>query len=422
GPALTFESTRGERETSGGNQGQHRSGGARPGPAEDHPPGRGRGLRTERVPRLPHRRRGARGRRRLRARLPLLQEQGGAAPARLRGRVGRLHVPNPRRGRGQRTAGAEDPPHRPGRLRGIPHRPPRRARAGAGVRPEPEHRRGEPADRVRRGARCHHPDVRAGPGAGRAPRGAGTGAVRGDAVWLGGDEPHRVRDGAARSARVRPAGPGAGAAHLPVPGRRPCRSGGREMEEGPVRSQVEAGQALLTIDRPAARNALSPEVVQALRAALARAGSDPAVRVVVLTGAGDRVFSAGGDLGALPEGGYLAGHALRREYGALLEALAGSPLPTIARVNGHALGGGLGLVLACDLAVAVDSAELGTPEIDVGLFPMMVLAWLQRHLGRKRALELVLTGDRLKAEEALRWGLLNRVVPRGELDDATRAL
>lgn len=205
------------------------------------------------------------------------------------------------------------------------------------------------------------------------------------------------------------------------------------MEEGPVRSQVEDGQALLTIDRPGARNALSPEVVQALRAALARAEADPAVRVVVLTGAGDRVFSAGGDLGALPpapappvqaqpEGGFLAGHAPRREYGALLEALAGSPLPTVARVNGHALGGGLGLVLACDLAVAVDSAELGTPEIDVGLFPMMALAWLQRHVGRKRALELILTGDRLKAEDSLRWGLVNRVVPRAELDAATRAL
>jgi len=163
-------------------------------------------------------------------------------------------------------------------------------------------------------------------------------------------------------------------------------------------------------------------VVQALRAALARAESDPAVRVVVLTGAGERVFSAGGDLGAMPEGGYLAGHGLRREYGALLEALAASPLPVVARVNGHALGGGLGLVLACDLAVAVDTAELGTPEIDVGLFPMMVLAWLQRHVGRKRALELLLTGDRLKADEALRWGLVNRVVPRAELDATTGAL
>ncbi len=194
------------------------------------------------------------------------------------------------------------------------------------------------------------------------------------------------------------------------------------MEEGPVRTQVEDGQALLTIDRPAARNALSPEVVEALRAALSHAEADPSVRVVILTGAGDRVFSAGGDLGAMPEGGYLAGHALRRAYGGLLESLAASPLPVVARVNGHALGGGLGLVLACDLAVAVDSAELGTPEIDVGLFPMMVLAWLQRHVGRKRALELILTGDRLKAGEALRWGLVNRVVPRAELDATTRAL
>jgi len=194
------------------------------------------------------------------------------------------------------------------------------------------------------------------------------------------------------------------------------------MEEGPVRSQVEDGQALLTIDRPAARNALSPELVSALRAALTEAEANPAVRVVVLTGAGERIFSAGGDLGASIGEGTLAGHALRRAYGGLLEALAASPLPIVARVNGHALGGGLGLVLACDLAVAVDSAELGTPESDLGLFPMMVLAWLQRHVGRKRALELLLGGDRLKAEEALRWGLVNRVVPRAELDGATRSL
>jgi len=211
------------------------------------------------------------------------------------------------------------------------------------------------------------------------------------------------------------------------------------MEEGSVRSQVEDGQALLTIDRPAARNALSADAVQALREALAAAEADPRVRVVVLTGAGERIFSAGGDLGASthapprsPEDdrpllevrrdGVAAAQGLRSGYGALLEAIAGSPLPVVARVNGHALGGGLGLVLACDLAVAVDSAELGTPEIDVGLFPMMVLAWLRRHVGRKRALQLILTGERLTASEALSWGLVNRVVPRAELDQTTRGL
>ena len=194
------------------------------------------------------------------------------------------------------------------------------------------------------------------------------------------------------------------------------------MEAGPVRFALEDGQALLTIDRAEARNALSAEVVTALAECLRRAESDAAVRVVVLTGSGRRAFSAGGDLQGMGKEGFLAGHEGRRGYGRLLEQLAGFSKPTVARVNGHALGGGLGLVCACDLAVAAEHAEFGTPEVDVGLFPMMVLAWLQRHLGRKRALELVLTGGRLKAQDALGWGLLNRVVPEEGLDAAVRAL
>jgi enoyl-CoA hydratase len=194
------------------------------------------------------------------------------------------------------------------------------------------------------------------------------------------------------------------------------------MEAGPVRFSLEDGQALLTIDRPERRNALSAEVVAALSVALQQAQADAAVRVVVLTGAGNRVFSAGGDLGGMEQEGFLAGHEARRSYGLLLEQLAAFAKPTVAKLNGHAFGGGLGLVCACDLAVAAEHAELGTPEVDVGLFPMMVLAWLQRHLGRKRALELVLTGARLKASEALAWGLLNRVVPAAALDAATREL
>ncbi len=194
------------------------------------------------------------------------------------------------------------------------------------------------------------------------------------------------------------------------------------MEAGPVRFALEDGQALLTIDRAEARNALSAEVVAALSDGLRRAEAARAARVVVLTGAGNRVFSAGGDLGGLGQDGFLAGHEARRGYGLLLEQLGAFPKPTVARLNGHALGGGLGLVCACDLAVAAEHAELGTPEVDVGLFPMMVLGWLQRHLGRKRALEMVLTGARLSAREALGWGLLNRVVPEAELEGATRAL
>ncbi|QRK07862.1 enoyl-CoA hydratase/isomerase family protein [Archangium violaceum] len=196
-----------------------------------------------------------------------------------------------------------------------------------------------------------------------------------------------------------------------------------EAGESVVRYQAEGGQALLTIDRPRARNALSPEVLHGLLAALDRAEADPAVRVVVLTGAGEKVFCAGGDLGQMGgEGGFLATHEGRRVYGRLLLRLQDLRKPTVARVNGHALAGGLGLVLGCDLAVATEHAELGTPEIDVGLFPMMMMALLQRHVGRKRALEMVMTGERMSAREALALGLLNRVVPAAELDATVAGL
>lgn len=188
-----------------------------------------------------------------------------------------------------------------------------------------------------------------------------------------------------------------------------------------VRYEVAAGIARLTIDRERARNALSLGVVQGLIAGLRSAEDDPSARCIVVTGAGDRVFCAGGDLGGMSDG-FLDGHEGRRAYGALLMAFQQVKKPTVARINGHALAGGLGLVLACDLAVSTDTAGFGTPEIDRGLFPMMVLAFLQRHVGRKRALELLLTGDRLTATKALEWGLVNQVVPPAELDTATDAL
>jgi enoyl-CoA hydratase/carnithine racemase len=193
------------------------------------------------------------------------------------------------------------------------------------------------------------------------------------------------------------------------------------VEEGELQYQVQGRAAVLTLNRPKARNALSGELIRLLREALDRAEADSRARVIVLTGVGEKVFCAGGDLSGLGEG-FLDGHEGRRAYGLLLGRIQGARKPTIARLNGHALAGGLGLVLACDLAVAAEDVELGTPEIDRGLFPMQVIALLQRHVGRKRALELVLTGDRVGAREALAMGLLNRVVPRAELDAATQAL
>jgi enoyl-CoA hydratase/carnithine racemase len=196
------------------------------------------------------------------------------------------------------------------------------------------------------------------------------------------------------------------------------------MEERAVQHhRADGGVVTLTIDRPKARNALSAQVIEELQQHLRQVDADPGARVVVITGAGEKVFSAGGDLSSMGGGdGFLGGHDGRRAYGALLLALQACRKPSIARVNGHALAGGFGLLLACDLAVAADDVELGTPEVDVGLFPMMLMALLQRHVGRKKALELVLTGDRLPAGEARALGLLNRVVPRSELDAAVGAL
>jgi enoyl-CoA hydratase len=195
------------------------------------------------------------------------------------------------------------------------------------------------------------------------------------------------------------------------------------MDPREVRYQLRGTAAVLTLDREPARNALSAIAMAQLREGLERAEADPAVRVVVLTGAGTRVFCAGGDLSSMGGGdGFLEGHEGRRAYGLLLRRIQDCPLPTVARVNGHVLAGGVGLLLACDLAVAVDGAEMGLPEVDRGLFPMTVLALLQRHLGRKRTLELALTGDRIPASRALEWGLVNQVVPEGELDAAVDAL
>jgi enoyl-CoA hydratase/carnithine racemase len=178
--------------------------------------------------------------------------------------------------------------------------------------------------------------------------------------------------------------------------------------------------AWLTIDRQERRNALGPDVIRELVDALKRAGNDDDVRVVVLTGAGEKAFSAGGDIGSFSQAAQeedteSAPAAISR----LLDALWWHPKPTVARVNGRALGGGFGILLACDLAVAADDVEVGTPEIDIGLWPHVITAVIQRTLPRKVALDLMLTGRRMPIAEAERWAIVTRVVPRAELDAAT---
>lgn len=177
----------------------------------------------------------------------------------------------------------------------------------------------------------------------------------------------------------------------------------------------------LTINRPDRRNAINPEVVRGLAEGLRRAEVDKAP-VVVLTGTGEKAFCAGGDLGGMTADSQVGQHLLRAEIGELFQQMRDAPFPIVARVNGHALAGGFGLMLACDLIVAADSASMGTPEIDLGLWPFMISAVIQRDLPRKVALELMLTGKRVDAAEGARWGFVNQVVPAGELDAAVEKL
>ena len=177
--------------------------------------------------------------------------------------------------------------------------------------------------------------------------------------------------------------------------------------------------ARLTLNRPDKRNPISPVSCGELLHALGRLKANKDVRVVVLTGAGS-AFSAGGDLAAMQTPG--AEGVPPASLVELLPAMHELGKPIIAMVNGPALAGGLGLMVACDLVVAADNAVFGTTEIAVGLWPMMITAEITRNVGRKRTLEMMLTGKKLDAQEALACGLVNRVVPAAHLEDATMAL
>lgn len=187
--------------------------------------------------------------------------------------------------------------------------------------------------------------------------------------------------------------------------------------------EVADGVARLTLNRPERRNALSWSLIDALRARVAEARDDPAVRALVLTGAGERAFCAGADLtGMRADAGYAEIHRARGELAALFDDLWSLGKPTVARVRGYCLAGGFGLALSCDLVVCADDATFGTPEIDVGLWPYMITVPLCRSMPPKRALELMMTGRRVGAEEAERLGFVTRVVAVDELDAAVDEL
>ena len=186
-----------------------------------------------------------------------------------------------------------------------------------------------------------------------------------------------------------------------------------------VRYDVSSGVATIALDQPETRNALSDELLDELIAAFTQARDDDAVRCVVLTSTHDKVFSSGGNLK-----GFAADVPLAHKFAAIerfpaLFTLIGSlGKPSLCAANGHVLAGALGLALACDLIVAREGVRFGTPEIDVGVFPFMIMALIYRNVGRKKTNELLLLGEQISAEEAERIGIVNRVVPAGEFDAA----
>ncbi len=188
--------------------------------------------------------------------------------------------------------------------------------------------------------------------------------------------------------------------------------------------EVAEGVATVTLNRPEQRNPLSTTMLKDLGAALTWCREAAEVRVVVLTGAGDRAFSAGADLasfdGSVSE---LERHDGRRRFVDLFLLLEDLGKPVLGRINGHALAGGFGLACACDLLVAVETATFATPEINVGVWPAMIQAVLQRNLPRKVLLEMVLLGARWDAGRLHELGLVNRVVKdQAELDSVIAEL
>src|ERR687898_2401573 len=175
----------------------------------------------------------------------------------------------------------------------------------------------------------------------------------------------------------------------------------------------DTGIATVALDQPETRNALSDQVLDELIAAFEAARADPEVRCVVLTSTHEKVFSSGGNLaGFTAEQPLIHKHfEVGARFPRLFRAIGELGKPTLCAANGHVLAGALGLALACDLIVARAGARFGTPEIDVGVFPFMVMALLYRNVGRKQASELLLLGEQIPAEEAERIGLVNKVVP-----------
>jgi enoyl-CoA hydratase len=189
-----------------------------------------------------------------------------------------------------------------------------------------------------------------------------------------------------------------------------------------LRYEVADGVARIALDKPETRNALSDDVLDELLAAFTQARDDEAVNCVVLGSTHETTFSAGGNLAGFAADVPLVRKHLEttRKFPALFTLIGDLGKPVICAANGHCLAGALGLALACDLVIATDKSTFGTPEINVGVFPFIIMALIFRNVPRKKAAELLLLGERIDAREAERLGIVNRVVPIEQFDDTVR--
>src|SRR5215216_535782 len=186
-----------------------------------------------------------------------------------------------------------------------------------------------------------------------------------------------------------------------------------------VRYEVADNVATIALDEPETRNALSDEVLDGLIAAFERARDAGDVRCVILTSTHEKVFSSGGNLaGFAAEEPLVLKHFATDRFPRLFRLIGELGKPTLCAANGHVLAGALGLALACDLIVARESVRFGTPEINVGVFPFIIMALIYRNVPRKKATELLLLGEQIDAHQAERIGIVNRVVAPEEFDAA----
>ena len=195
------------------------------------------------------------------------------------------------------------------------------------------------------------------------------------------------------------------------------------MEFNNLLLDVSGGVALLKVNRPKALNALNADTLNELDQAFVALTADREVRVIIVTGTGEKAFVAGADIAAMVDKTAMEGRDLARLAQGVLNRIERCPKPVIAAVNGYALGGGCELAMACDIRLAADTARLGQPEINLGIIP----GWagtqrLARLVGKGKAKQLILTGDMVDADEACRIGLVEQVVPAAELVEASRLL